>query len=141
VARELRERNADLGLWIDGQGAACRLVDEQGRIVDRGQLCAMLASYVCRQRPAPTLVVGQPASRALMQTLNRLGARVVRGGSTRQSMSETLRSSAADFGASGEGEFWYPHQAIAPDALLTLSLLLTCLSESDRPLSEVLDAV
>jgi phosphomannomutase len=43
-------------------------------------------------------------------------------------------------GGGPSGRFWYARSGhVSPDALVTLSLLLTILSQSDRPLSRVLD--
>ena len=44
------------------------------------------------------------------------------------------------FGGGASGTFWFAGPPAAPDALLATCLLLTILSQSDRPLSEVLDA-
>ena len=51
-----------------------------------------------------------------------------------------MRSSGAVVGGGPSGRFWYASSPPAPDALLTLSLLLAILSQSDRGISEVLAA-
>jgi phosphomannomutase len=54
-------------------------------------------------------------------------------------MDETMRASEAIFGGGPSGRFWYREANASPDALKTLTMLLTILSKSDAPLSQVVD--
>jgi phosphomannomutase len=138
--REVQVETAHFGLWIDGDGERCRLFDEHGRAVDGESLLLLLGGYVCRQQPGATLVLERDASERLVGELARRGANTVRCDASRQETCEAMRRAGAVFGGGPSGRFWYGEDAGAPDALMTLSLLLTILSQSDRPLSEVLDA-
>ncbi len=141
VGRQVIDEGAHFELWIDGDAEACRLVDQLGVPVSGERLCLLLADYVCREQPTATLVVEPQCSAALHQSLERLGARVVVGAATREGMSQAIESSGALLAGGPSGRFWFAGKPAAPDALLALSLLLTILSSSDRPLSEVLDAL
>jgi phosphomannomutase len=140
LAGQLLDAKAHWGLWIDGHGEACFLIDDQGRPVECETLFWTLANYILRAQPGATLVVERQAGGELEQALTRVGARVVRADATRQAVSQAMHADGAVFGGGASGRFWYAGEPAAPDALLTLSLVLTILSQSDRPISEVVDA-
>jgi phosphomannomutase len=131
---------AHFGMWISGDGEQCHLVDQRGAPVDSEAFFLMLATYVCRQQPNSTLVLENDGSARLVRAVKCLATSVVLCDSTRQAASDAIQSAGAVFGGGPSGRFWYGGDAVSADALLTLSLLLTILSHSDRALSEVLDA-
>ncbi len=139
LGERVRESQAHFGLWIDGEGESCRVVDERGYPIDADQMFLILAAYICRQQPAATLALDGQASSRLAGALASWKVRVVHSEATRQAMYDCMRAENAVFGRAAGGRFWYAGDPSAPDALLTLSLLLTILSQSDRALSEVLD--
>jgi hypothetical protein len=141
MARQVVIEGAHFGLWVDGDGEACALVDERGRWVDGEALLLALCGYVCQTRPGAAVVLEPGASAALERAVERIGARVVRGAATRQDMGARMEASGAAVGGGASGRYWYSGPPPASDALMTLSLLVSLLSQSDRPVSEVLDLV
>ncbi len=140
VGRRVLAQRAHFGLWIDGDGETCRLVDEFGKPVDGKVLLLTLAEYICRERPGVSLFVEREASDNLASSLERAGACVVRGGDTRQEAYDAIVAGGAVFGGGASGRFWFAGDPPVADALMTLSVFLTLLSQSDRGVSEVLDA-
>ncbi len=139
VGRCVLERCAHFGLWVDGDGETCRLVDQRGAAVNGEVLLLTLAEYICRERPGVSLLVERGASDELTAALERAGANVVRGGDTRQESYDAVISGGAVFGGGASGRFWFAGEPPVADALMTLSVFLTLLSQSDRAVSEVLD--
>ena len=144
VAREVHGVRAHFGI-VDqtADGEACRLIDEQGRAVDPETLLAGRWRAISAARsPVPTIVADTLASRSIwLGALAGDDARVIAGGSTRQAMSEAIAAFGHAVRRRCQGAILVsPASRRPPDALMTLSLLLSLLSESDRPLSEVLDA-
>lgn len=93
--------------------------------------------------PAEFLVVlemGTPDSVA--PAIRALGGRVVTSDPGPAEMERSMRQHDALLGGGPSGRFWYraSQKHFAADALVTLTLLLRLLSQSDRPLCEVLDA-
>ncbi|NLE38992.1 MAG: hypothetical protein GX621_13295 [Pirellulaceae bacterium] len=90
---------------------------------------------------APTLVLEDSARPERESIPQAMGYRVVRAAGRRGAMHRAMVAEAAPLGGGPSGRFWYSGPGhVVPDALVTLSLLLGILSQSDRPLSEVLDA-
>jgi len=134
------KQRAHFGLWIDGAGQRCLLVDERGVAIDSRRLLLALATHALRSQPGMTIALGDDLGDAVSAQLRGLGARTIFGGATSEEMARAMQTAGADFGADGAGHFWFGGAAAAPDALALVSLLLAVLSESDRPISEVVDA-
>jgi phosphomannomutase len=124
IGRQVTAREAHFGVWIDGAGESCRLVDQSGASVSTARLTRLLAVYLHRQKPdglvEPMLVLA--------------------GDPTREATMDIIESSGAVCAAGADGRYWFAENAPAPDALWALSLVLSILSESDRTMSAVLDA-
>jgi phosphomannomutase len=139
IAGRVPVEGAHFGIWISGDGEACEIYDERGEPVDGEKLFLALCGYVCQLCPGATVVLEQDASMGLERAIERLGARVFRGAQTREGMCERMGSTGAAVGGGAGGRYWYSGPPPACDALWCLSVLVSLLSQSDRPLSEVLD--
>ena len=141
-ARSLAERvqaeRAHFGVWIDGDGEACRFIDESGAIVTAEQMQLLLARHLLAQHGAAAVVVEHDTSAATVERLSAMGAKVVSSDSSRDAMDAALREHQAILGGGASGRFWHGCRMSLADGLRTLSLVLTILSQSDRPFSSVL---
>ena len=139
LGRRVVAGGCHFGLWVDGAGESCRLVDERGHSVDGEKLCRLLARRVCQERSGAVVALEPAAHRDTRRALETLGASVVLSGETREATSRAIEESGAAFAAGPSGRFYFAGHSPAPDAMLATSLLLSILSQSDRPLSDVLD--
>jgi len=139
LSEEVLAAGAHFGMWIDGDGETCLLVDEWGKPVDGERLLLAFAAYLGASSPGATILLEPAASSELEQTLVALGLHPQRGGPTRQVMFEAMSSQSALLGGGASGRYWFAGPPVAADALLTLSLLLALVSQTDGSLSEVLD--
>ncbi len=138
LADKVLAEQTHFGIWISGDGEACRLVDQAGRAVDAESLLYLLAVSLCHEKPGSTLALERSASPRLEAALASLGVNVVRGEPSRQAMSQAMTAIGAVLGGGPSGRIWFPGPPPAADSLWTVSLLLSLLSQSDRALSEVL---
>jgi phosphomannomutase len=164
----VRDARAHFGLAVDDDGECGRVFDERGRPVPAERLLLLLARYSladsrAEAAPLPTIprplppadrrlptadcpllpiVIEPAATQELIDRLGRLGAPPINGGPRRADMERAVRQTGAVLGGGPSGRFWYRREetCVAADALVTLTLLLSLLSRSDRPLSEVVDA-
>jgi hypothetical protein len=126
VSRQVIVEGAHFGAWIDGRGECIRLVDERGEPVASGRVSLLLASHL--ERDSSSNAILRESAGADHETC-----------STRQQTFERMTANQAEFGNDGD-RYWFGGPPAVPDALAMLCLLLKLLSESDRTLSEVLDA-
>jgi phosphomannomutase len=155
IAHTVRKEHADLGAWIDGDGQRSIVFDERGQILDVDQLVTALAarplsgSLSLAESPPSPLSCSPPAESPLSSLTCSLppAGRAREGGcparveATRQAMYQTMLHSGATLGRDQAGRIWLAEPEPTVDALLMLATLLGLLSETDRPLSQVLDAV
>jgi phosphomannomutase len=139
VARQVILEGAHFGLWISGDGETCRLVDERGEPVAAERVLLLLTEYIGRGQETLSITLAADQAIELESRLAPLDLQCSTAGNSRQQIAEQMQHSATQLGSDGRGRYWYPGNG-TPDALATLCLLLSLLSESDRPLSEVLDA-
>jgi len=126
LGRSVTDSQADFGIWIDTDGEACALLDEAGLPIEHSQLAEALVGYVRQQNPAAVILNSQ----------NLAGSSKC----TREAMHDHMLETKANFGIGNDGRFWYGGEPPVCDALVTLTLLLKLLSQSDRPISRALDA-
>ncbi|HWB00176.1 MAG TPA: hypothetical protein VG713_16900 [Pirellulales bacterium] len=107
IARAVCERNAHFGIWIDGDGEACQVVDERGQKVSTETLVAL---------------IGQPLQHE--------------SAANREAMYALMAQSHAPIAGGDGGRIWFGDPVPMPDALRALAMLLTALSRSDQLLSE-----
>lgn len=79
---------------------------------------------------------------SILRAIRVQGGRVVTSDPRPAQMERTMRQHDALLGGGSSGRFWYraSQKHFSADALMTLTLLLQILSQSDRPLCEVLDS-
>ncbi len=137
VAQVVREGNAHFGMWIDGDGDVCQIVDERGESVPTERVLVMLARHLAESTLAFTVVLEPGSSADAIRALDAMGIHVERSGTTREAMHAAMIEHEALVGGGPSGRIWTAAPCPTVDALRTLALLLTILSQSDRPLSEV----
>jgi phosphomannomutase len=134
------DANWHFSVGIDGDGATCRVRDEQNRPVPGEHLFGLLADAIAEANRGATFVSEAACPPRVIHSLRSAGGRVVSGGATRQQTAEAMLRHGAVFGGGSSGAFWHSETGGSPDALRTLALLLQVLSQSDRTLSQVLAA-
>ncbi len=145
LSQQVLDASAHFGVWVDGDGDLCQLVDERGRTVRSEQLLLMLARYLVTQCADATFVLEEnslpeSASLEVAEKILAAGGRLAYSPADRQSMFWAVARFGARLGGGSSGRFWYAGQPALADALATLNLVLIILSQSDGRLSEVLDA-
>jgi phosphomannomutase len=138
----IRDEGAHLGLRVDADGECCKAWDESGRAVPAERLLALLARHLLAGQGGQAVVLEEGWSESPADALGAWGCRVVRSDPRRAEMDRQVRQHRAILGGDRSDRIWYyrPDGYAAADALRTVTLLLEILSQSDRPLSEVLDA-
>ncbi|MCE9554454.1 MAG: hypothetical protein K8T91_13895 [Planctomycetes bacterium] len=136
VMQQVCQVGAHFGLRIDGDGVNCRLFDEQGQEVPAERLAILVLRYYQEKSPERALVVEQPAFQAARAALGR-EARLHVAPISREGVARAMLAGDAVAGGGVSGRNWFASPTPVACALRTLAVLLTVLSRSDRPVSEV----
>ena len=113
------------------------MIDELGELVAVESLADMIVRELLMAEPEAKVVISAKLP-ALASVAKKSGAEVIHVASTRQAIWRAIRQHEADFAADNYGRIWFAGSPICADALKVLTLLLTLLSRSDRPLSELI---
>ena len=131
------------GIMIDGDGEICTVSDELGQVIDSADLLPVLARCLLAAETTATIVLeeGTPAraENVIEAAIEAAGGRVVQSGPSRQAMDAAMRTHNAVLGGGPSGRFWFRGPTPTADALVLLTHLLRILSQSDRPMSEVMN--
>lgn len=136
LSRQVRRDQADFGLWIDGDGEICHLVDETGRLIAPTRLLATLLVPLGTSSAAIAVVEQGVDLETIRQAIPQ-PVTLIESRATREAMFLAMQASGAAIGGGASGRYWFNHGAPQADALLTLSLVLSLLSQTDRELSVV----
>jgi phosphomannomutase len=133
----LRER-CDLGVAFDGDADRMFLIDERGRFISGDMVTAMVAGKMLERDPGAAVVYNLICSRAVPETIVRLGGRPIRSRVGHSYIKATMRAEDAVFGGEHSGHFYFRDNWYADSGMIALLTVLELLSEADRPLSELL---
>jgi phosphomannomutase len=121
------EREAELGIAWDGDADRCFFIDDRGEFVPGDFLTALLAEAILIKQPGATIIYDVRASRAVPETVERLGGRAVVNRVGHAFFKARMREVGAAFGGEVSGhyyfrDFWHADSGVIP-ALLVLELL------------------
>jgi phosphomannomutase len=129
---------ADVGLAFDGDADRCFLVDERGRAVTPSALTALIASRELAKEPGATVIHNLITSRAVPELVRELGGVPVRTRVGHSFIKATMAETDAVFGGEHSGHFYFRDFWRADSGMLAALHALAALSETDRPLSELM---
>jgi phosphomannomutase len=139
VIDAVRESGADLGIAWDGDADRCFFVDDSGAFVDGDFLTALLAESVLRKHPGATILFDVRSSRAVPDTVGRLGGRALVNRVGHAFFKARMPEVGAEFGGEVSGHYYFRGFYNADSGTLPALLLLELLSERGARLSELLE--
>ena len=121
------DRKAELGIAWDGDADRCFFIDDHGEFVPGDFLTALLAEAILAKEPGATILYDVRASRAVPDTIERLGGRALVNRVGHAFFKARMREEDAAFGGEVSGhyyfrDFWCADSGVIP-ALLVLELL------------------
>jgi phosphomannomutase len=122
LGKRVRQSGAHLGVWIDGNAEALRVVDEQATPID----CEAILRLLAREAAAD----GNDTAAPLFETE-----------SSREAIFAAMTERSASLAGDDTGRIWLSPRIETADAVHVLTLLLVILSRTDIPLSRVIGSV
>ena len=134
----VKREGADLGACFDGDADRCMITDEKGEIIGCDHLTAFLCDHFLKQQPGSSVVYDLRASKVVEQTIKKLGGKPARSKVGHVNMKALLRETDGIFGGELSGHFYFKHNSYADSGAIAFAAVLSVLSESDKPLSELI---
>lgn len=133
------EEQADFGFCFDGDADRLMMIDENGDIVGCDIMTALMVPYFLRENPGSTIVYDLRSSHVVQEEIIKHGGIPRRERVGHSFMKKTLRDSHACFGGELSGHFYYRDNFYADSGMITLVHMLNILSETDAPVSELVN--
>jgi phosphomannomutase len=139
LIREVLETGADLGIAWDGDADRCFFIDGDGRFVDGDFLTALLAASVLEKVPGADILYDVRASRAVPDTVRRLGGRALVNRVGHAFFKTRMRDEGGEFGGEVSGHYYFKAFYNADSGTIPALLILELLSKQGKTLSELLE--
>ncbi len=133
------EEGADLGIAWDGDADRCFFIDDTGAFVDGDFLTALLAESLLDKNPGATVLYDVRASRAVADTVERLGGTALPNRVGHAFFKTRMREEEAIFGGEVSGHYYFRDFYCADSGTIPALLMLELLSTTGKRLSELLE--
>jgi phosphomannomutase len=136
VAR-IEETGADLGVAFDGDADRAFFVDDRLQPLSGSTTTAIIADWFLRREPGAAVVHNLITSRAVPETIERLGGRAVRTRVGHSFIKAVMAETGAVFGGEHSGHYYFRDNYRADSGMMAMVVLLRVLSEAGVALSEL----
>jgi phosphoglucosamine mutase len=138
-AREVRKRNADLGIALDGDADRVIMIDEKGNQIDGDVLMALCATRMLRRKRLRrrTLVATVMSNLGLERAIENDNGKLLRCNVGDRYVVEAMRKRGLNFGGEQSGHLIFLDHATTGDGLVAAMQVLAILRREGRPLSEL----
>jgi phosphomannomutase len=137
VIDKVRAEGADLGIAWDGDADRCFFIDDTGEFVAGDFLTALLAASVLEKRPGADILYDVRASRAVPDTVERLGGRALVNRVGHAFFKTRMRDEGGAFGGEVSGHYYFADFYNADSGTIPALLILELLSKQGKTLSEL----
>ncbi len=132
------EQGADIGLAFDGDADRVFLVDEKAEPVSGSLTTALVAASMLAKHPGETILYNLICSHVVPEVVTELGGKPMRTQVGHSIIKKVMAETGAVFGGEHSGHYYYRDNFRADSGIITALLVLELLSQSDQPLSEML---
>lgn len=142
LIRTVKEEHADLGVAFDGDGDRIGVVDEKGQIIWGDRLMILYWREIAAKYPGTPAIVEVKCSQTLYDELARLGAKPEFYKTGHSLIKAKMRELNAVFTGEMSGHMFFADEYYGyDDAFYAAGRLFRILSNTDKPLSELLASV
>ncbi|MGE5582832.1 MAG: phosphomannomutase/phosphoglucomutase [Bacillota bacterium] len=143
ISEQTREKKADIGIGIDGDGDRIGVVDDQGREVFSDKLGLLMARWICKDHPGRAVVIDVKSTGLFYDDpiLRETGTKTItwKTGHSYIKAKVAEANAIAGFEKSGHWFFNAPFGRGYDDAVVSSVNLLKMLDAADQPLSGLVD--
>jgi phosphomannomutase len=134
----VKAKKADFGACFDGDADRLILMDENAQTIPCDIMTALLIPYFLKKNPGSAIVYDLRSSLVVQEEILKYGGTPRRERVGHAFMKKTLRDSHACFGGELSGHFYYRDNFFADSGMITLVHMLNLISQSNKPLSEMI---
>lgn len=137
VITMIRKQKLDAGIAFDGDGDRAFLIDEVGEPVNGTVMSALLTIYFLDKHPGGTILYNAICGRIVPELIQEHGGKGVRTKVGHSFIKNDMRTHKAVFAGEHSGHYYFKDNFMADSGLIAAVIGLFILSESNKPLSEL----
>lgn len=137
----VQKEKADFGVAFDGDADRMFLVDEKGTPIGGDIVTLLVAKSLLARSPGATVLYNIICSRAVSEGIVTAGGRAVRTPVGHALIKPLMKKENAIFGGEHSGHFYFQKNWYADSGLIAMLVAMEVMSESDKPLSELVKSL
>ncbi|HEY5806288.1 MAG TPA: hypothetical protein VIS56_02790 [Candidatus Saccharimonadales bacterium] len=137
VQKTIKDNGCDVGIAFDGDGDRAVLLDEKGEPLTGTVMTALLAEYFLAKNPGATILVNAICGQAATNSIEKAGGTWARTRVGHSFIKGDMRKHNALFAGEHSGHYYFKDNFMADSGLIAAIIGLYILSESKKPLSEL----
>ena len=139
LQRAVTEGGCDLGIAFDGDADRMFLVDDKARLIQGSTTTAMVAERLLKKFPGESIIYNLICSWTVPEVISENGGKPIRTRVGHSFIKEIMAETGAIFGGEHSGHYYFRDNFRADSGMIAALLVLEAMSETGRPLSEMLD--
>ncbi len=139
VAKLVKEKKADIGIALDGDGDRIVLIDEKGRILDGDYLMAIAAASMLKQGTLKnkTLVTTIMSNMGIEEAVKKGGGRIIRTKVGDRYVTEEMLKGGYNLGGEQSGHIIFMDHTTTGDGIISALQVLAVMVKENKRLSEL----
>ena len=139
VAKLVKEKKADIGIALDGDGDRIILIDEKGRVLDGDYLMAIAAANMLKQGTLKnkTLVTTIMSNMGIEEAVKKGGGRIIRTKVGDRYVTEEMLKGGYNLGGEQSGHIIFMDHTTTGDGIISALQALAIMVKENKRLSEL----
>ncbi|HAG50938.1 MAG: phosphoglucosamine mutase [Deltaproteobacteria bacterium GWC2_42_51] len=139
VAKLVKEKKADIGISLDGDGDRVILVDEKGQVLDGDYLMAIVATRMLKQNALKkkTLVTTIMSNMGLEDAIKRVGGKIIRTKVGDRYVVDEMLKGGYNLGGEQSGHIVFMEHTTTGDGIISALQVLAIMVKEGKRLSEL----
>jgi phosphomannomutase len=138
LQRVVLDEGCDVGIAFDGDADRMFLVDEKAQPISGSTTTALVAERLLKKHSGEAIIYNLICSWSVPEVIEENGGRPIRTRVGHSFIKRVMAETGAIFGGEHSGHYYFRDNFRADSGLIAALLVLEALSDSDRPLSEML---
>ncbi|MEP7162303.1 MAG: phosphomannomutase/phosphoglucomutase, partial [Candidatus Moraniibacteriota bacterium] len=141
LQEKVKEVKADLGIAYDGDADRIGFVDEKGAIIPMHLITGVVAKVILEKNPGATILYDLRSSRSVKEVIEEAGGRAVETRVGHAFIKRQMRDEGGIFAGEFSGHYYFIENSNAEASTLVALLLLNLMTETGKPISELVAEV
>jgi phosphomannomutase len=138
ITEEVIRQKADVGIAWDGDADRCFFIDGSGEFISGDFITALLAEAFLLKHPGSTVIYDLRASRAVKDTVERLGGRALMNRVGHAFIKRRMRDEDGIFAGEVTGHYYFRDFSYADNGFIPAMLILELMSKKNKSLRDLL---